>query len=155
MRLEIDVFGDKQLARDLLRLGDRIEDATPAFREMLTKLAGIEREQFASEGGRGSGGWAPLAASTLATKRANGLDEHILVATGRLRASLTGVAPGGDARREVHPTEMVFGTNVPYARYHQLGTIRIPRRRFLELTELDRREAFVKVLQRFYMTREP
>jgi phage gpG-like protein len=50
---------------------------------------------------------------------------------------------------EAHPTELVFGTRVPYAIFHQTGTSRgLPRRRPIELTEQTRREC-VKILQRW------
>lgn len=150
MRIEFDVFGDRQVARDLLRIGDRAVDATPAFAQMLLDLVDLEREQFGSEGQRASGGWAPLAASTLARKRANGLDERILRATGALYESLEETSSGGDAIRHADPTQMVFGTTVPYARYHQLGQ-GVPRRRPVELAERDR-QGLVKTLQRYVMT---
>jgi phage gpG-like protein len=153
VRLELDVFGDKQVARELLRLGDRAADARPAWNAIIDRLLLLEREQFDSEGGRASGGWKPLAPSTVADKARRDLDPRILHATGRLRDSLTR-RTGGDAVRESHPNEMRFGTDVPYARYHQQGTGRMPRRREIELTETDRHQMFVQVLQRFLVTGE-
>jgi phage gpG-like protein len=152
VRLDLDVFGDKQVARELLRFGDRAADVRPAWNAIIGRLERLEAEQFDSQGGRGSGGWAPLAPATVAEKARRGLDPRILHATGRLRASLTG--RGGDAIRESHPDEMRFGTSVPYARFHQQGTSRMPRRREIELRELDRHMIFVQTVQRFLVTGE-
>jgi phage gpG-like protein len=44
-----------------------------------------------------------------------------------------------------------MGTNVPYARYHQTGTHRMPRRQPVSLNEQMRRD-MVKTLQRFCQT---
>lgn len=154
MRIELDVAGDKQLAREVLRLGDRAVDATPAFAKVVTDLAEHERRQFETEGGLASGGWTPLAASTIAAKRAAGLDPRILRATGALYRSLTQPLGGGsDAIREVRPDEMRFGTSLRYARFHQLGTDRMPQRREIELRERDRADV-VKTLQRYILTGE-
>jgi phage gpG-like protein len=117
---------------------------------IIHKLEQLETEQFDSEGARGSGGWAPLAPATVAEKARRGLDPRILHATGRLRASLT--ARGGDAIRESHPDEMRFGTDVPYAAFHQRGTARMPRRRGIELPATDRHMIFVQTIHRFLVT---
>lgn len=146
MRLELDVFGDTQLSRDLLRFGERAADASPAFRQIADDLRDIERRQFASEGGFASAGWDPLAPSTIARKALLGLDPRILRATGALEASLTN--RGDDAHVEMIGTqELIFGTDVDYAKFHQKGTSRMPRRRPIELRETDRRD-IVRTLQR-------
>lgn len=155
MRLQLELAGDKQLDRELLRFADRATDVRPAWAAIMLRLAEAEKRQFDSEGQRASGGWAPLAASTLARKQRLGLDPRILHATGRLAASLTAPLPGGDAIREALPLEMRFGTDVPYAGFHQTGTSRMPQRRPLETTEQDRRDMFVRLLQRFLVTGEP
>lgn len=63
--------------------------------------------------------WAPLRPSTVAKKGHN----KILVDHGRLMASLTGAGPG--AIRLVRNQELIFGTSVPYAKFHMTGwTIR-------------------------------
>lgn len=154
MLLELDAFGDRQVDRELLRFADRAVDATPAWAQIIIDLAHLEHEQFASEGALASAGWAPLAPATVARKAAAGLDPRILHATGKLAASLTEPLGGGDAIREVAPDEMRFGTTVPYARFHQLGTERMPQRRPIELRERDRR-ALVQTLQRFLVTGHP
>lgn len=143
MRFDLSVDGDVQISRRLLRLGDRVEDARPAFRRVADDLMGIERQQFASQGGRAHA-WPPLAQATQEAKSRAGLDPRILQATGRLRDSLTGRS--GDQKLLITDTFMIFGTNVKYAGYHQGGR-GVPQRRYLDLTAMDRRR-LVKTLQR-------
>lgn len=147
MRLDFEVFGERQVSRDLLRLGNRAGNARPAFDAIADRLEGISAQQFDSQGGR-SRAWAPLADSTRRRKAALGLDHRILHATGELRRSLTG-GPGG--QRITTLNQIVYGTTVPYAGFHQAGGGHLPRRRVVDLTECDRKE-MVQILQRYMLT---
>lgn len=154
MELTIDIFGDKQFARRLLRVGENAGDMSPAFEDIHTDFLRIERAQFSSEGGYASGGWRPLAASTLDFKLRMGFDPRILHRTRLMRRSLTYKNQPGHIK-EIGPDEMKVGTRVvsakgyPYPRVHQLGSAKnsTPRRRVVELTHADRRK-WVKILQR-------
>src|SRR5687768_5844860 len=119
MRLQIEVLGDVQLDRELLRWAEAAGDATPAFMGMADDFLDIEARQFASEGGN-SGGWAALAPSTV---RRRGSAHPILFESGRLQQSLTGTG-AADAVRRITSDSLEVGTSVPYARYHQRGTAR-------------------------------
>lgn len=155
MRLELDVFGDQQVNRELLRFADRVVDARPLWDHLILQLRLLEQEQFAMQGDRASGGWLDLADSTIARKAAKGRDDpsRILVDSDALLKSLT--EPGADdAVHLSEPDMMIFGTTVPYARFHQLGD-GVPQRRFLELTEHDRHDMFVQGAQRFLITGTP
>lgn len=147
MRLELDITGDKQILRDLLRWGENARDMRPAFRDLADDFLDIERKQFESQGGYGSGGWKPLKPDYLARKVAAGFDSRILHRTLRLRRSLT--MSTGDSVRVITADEMRVGTRVPYAVHHQHGAPRanLPRRRPVELPNADR-ERWVKILQR-------
>lgn len=147
MLLELSLDGDVQLSREILRFAGRSIHAAPAFELLGGELFRIERRQFDSEGGYGSGGWAPLADSTIEAK---GTDQ-ILVESGDLERSLT--ERGGDNIFEIHDTWFLFGTHDPKAALHQKGTSRMPQRRPLELPEHDRRAA-TKAMQRFMVTGE-
>jgi phage gpG-like protein len=154
MRLELDVFGDVQLNRELLRFADRAVDARPLWDHLILQLRALEEGQFTSQGDRASGGWLGLADSTIARKAAKGREDpsRILYDTGALMKSVT--EPGGNAVALSEPAMMIFGTTVPYARFHQLGE-GVPQRRFLELTEHDRADMFVRGAQRFLVTGTP
>ena len=67
--------------------------------------------------------WRPLALSTLIEKREAGLDNGILRRTGRLYRAYT---DGSGAR--VSDTRFSYTVDVPYARFHEFGTSRIPQR---------------------------
>jgi phage gpG-like protein len=125
-RVTLEVFGDKVLSREFLRTGDNADDLTPAWRRVIPYLHSTVADQFASEGGEMSGGWAPLAPSTLARKTG----PSILVESGALEESLTGMAPG--AIRDVSKDELAFGSSVPYGIHHQRGTSRMPARKVLQ-----------------------
>lgn len=144
MEIVLEVLGDVELARKLVRFAGRANNVRPVLESLAHDFLSIERAQFKSEGARGSGGWAPLAPSTVAKR---GSAHPILFETGALYDSLT--KPGNKgAVRNITADGMTVGTTVPYARFHQHGTGRMPRRRPVEFTEADRR-AWVKAIQRF------
>jgi phage gpG-like protein len=146
VRLDLDVYGDEQVSRELLRFSAYAGNAQPAFRKIADDMRDQVAEQFATEGARGSGGWKPLADSTIASKLSAGLDPHILQATHTLMESLTGT--GGDHIEEISDEHLLFGSSVDYGRFHQKGTSRMPARRPVEFAELDRR-GFIRTLQRY------
>lgn len=147
MQLRLEVFGDVQLSRDLLRWADNAEDMTPAFEAISDDFRVIERRQFDSEGAYASGGWAPLKPSTVARRggRAHPILRTPGDAGGRLRRSLT-TKGARDAVRDITADSMTVGTRVPYAKYHQRGTKNMAQRRPVELTAADRAR-WVKVIQ--------
>lgn len=87
-------------------------------------------ERFAQGGGHGVR-WKPLAPSTVRRKKSS----KILVESGALERSLTGVAPG--KIREAHRHSARYGTAVHYAKYHHGGN-GVPRRRIVAVTRIDR-----------------
>ncbi len=150
MQLLIEVDGDEQLNRVLTRFTDRIQDVTPAWDAIASVIAADEGEQFDSEGRFASGGWSPLSPGYAAGKQRHYPGKPILERTGVLRESLTR-RPFGVER--LSPQEMTIGTGVPYSKYHQRGTDRMPQRRPLEVTG-ERRNDLVKILQRYVVTGE-
>lgn len=152
MRITIDISGDKQVNRELLRVGERAGDARPAFSVIADILMDETAEQFATQGAHASGGWQPLAPSTVREKQRAGFGARgILERTLALEKSLT---MRGDANQilEIERDGMTFGTSLRYGEYHQLGR-GVPQRRPVELTE-DARRRIVKVLQRFFLVGE-
>lgn len=145
MRLVTDTLGEQAVARDLLRFGQNATDVRPAMEEIANSLRRSTTRQFDSQGAYGSGGWDQLADSTIARKRAAGLDPRILHATRRLRDSLT--EEGNDEQISIARHDgLDFGTTVPYAGFHQKGE-GVKQRRPVQLPESDRREV-VRILQR-------
>lgn len=164
MRLTLEVYGDRQLDRKLLRFADRVGDLEPVFEALADDFLSIETRQFTSEGRFASGGWAPLADSTVARR---GSAHPILDDHGDLRASLTDAAAKG-AIRQVTSDSLFVGTDIDYARFHQTGTgantggqfgpaqagqRSMPRRRPVEFREADRRR-WVQAIQRYLTTEQ-
>jgi phage gpG-like protein len=141
MRVSLEVFGDKQFDRELRLVGRRAVEAKPVFEAVGWYLAHVQREQFASQGAR-SGGWQPLAPSTVARKGS----DTILVDSGALRDSFQ---YGAEANIfEVTDDYLRYGSDVEYGEFHQFGTSDIPMRKVFELSDDDRTK-IVKSLQRW------
>lgn len=154
VRFEMQAHGDKLVARELTRLGDRALDASAAFEEIAGQFMRAEKRRFETVG---DGTWPPITASTRARKAASknptvvANANRVLVATGQLRRSLS--VPGApDQQVIVQPRSLTFSTTVPYAGYLQRGTSRMPARKPLGFTEHAKRDA-VRTLQRHIIER--
>ncbi|MCA1782240.1 MAG: phage virion morphogenesis protein [Intrasporangiaceae bacterium] len=145
VRLDIEVFGDKQTSRELLRFSERPGFMRPVFWTIADEFRSIEKRQFDSQGAS-SRGWRPLKPATVRAKARAGLDPRILHATLRLRRSLT--QRGRDHIRRFSKDEMFVGSKVPYGVHHQFGApaANLPRRRPVDLSESDRKD-FVRRMQ--------
>ena len=146
MRLSLDVYGEEQLERELLRFSAYAGAPQPAFRKIAEDMREQIAEQFESEGKRGSGGWTPLKEATVLAKAAAGHDPHILQATRSMMESLTRV--GGDHIEKITDSELLFGSKVSYGKFHQKGTSNLPARKPVDFSEVNRR-GFVRTLQRY------
>lgn len=149
MKFHFEINGDVQVSRELLRFAGWLGDASPAFHSIANMMRQQFDEQFRSEGAAGSGGWAPLAPSTVESKAMSGLSPEILQGTGRLMAALT--RRGGDHIEIVEPDGLTIGAYSEYGGFHQSGTVNMPRRRPIELSGADRSEV-MRTLQRFLVT---
>lgn len=143
----MEVFGDKQIDRRLLRFGSRAMRAIPLWNSLYQDLLNIERVQFLTQGAHGSGGWPELSEVTVREKQRKGQSPFILRATEVLFKSLTVSGSLGNIK-EIGPSFMRFGSDIPYGIHHQQGTVHMPMRKPLELTDLER-VAIVKKVQRF------
>lgn len=94
-----------------------LEDLTELWERIKPVMSEIEEERWATEG---YGGWP------------GGPNYHGMVRTGDLKGSL--VDPGSAVLSE-GPTELVWGTNVFYAGFHQGGEGNNPVRKVLDLEE--------------------
>jgi phage gpG-like protein len=93
----------------------------PVFEQVLepafyTKLAG----QFDTEGRQDSGGWKPLNPDYARWKARRYPGKGILERTSAVRRSLTARGAPGSVRR-ISDREMVLGTSIEYAGFHQGG----------------------------------
>lgn len=147
--IDFEVFGEKQVSRELYRFAGRAIEAEPAFQEIANKMRHAIEEQFESQGQHGSGGWGPLKATTIARKSALGHDPRILHATLALSEALT-----GPDNWDIHAEglELHAGGDTWYGIVHQKGSdaANIPVRKPVDFTEIERQE-FVKILQEYLM----
>lgn len=140
------MFGEDILERELLRSAERAVMAQPAWEAIIEAMQKDTAEQFDSQGGAQSGGWAPLSPLTIANKARLNLRPEILRATDRMMNSFTGET--GDTIKDVLPFEFSWGTEVPYATFHQSGTSKMPQRRIIDFTEAQKVK-YTKILQRY------
>lgn len=103
-----------------------IEDFRPLWHDLARLMGEVELDRWASDG---FGSWQPLAPSTVAKKG----NADILIDTYALLESL---ADPGQAVKEESAHQMVYGTDVSYAHWHQDGGYkpgRPPRRVILDV----------------------
>ena len=137
----IEAPGAAQLARRLQRWGTAIEDARPAFEQMRTYLNRGEAQVFDSQGSALGHSWPKAAEPERKT------DPRLLVATGALRASLA--AQTSESTFLATPTELRFGTRVPYAHFHETGIPgRLPARPMIGMPSQIARE-LVNIMHRY------
>lgn len=123
------------------RFRDALSDLSGLWVRFAKSMSAIEAERFASAG---DGEWPPLAPSTLAEKERLGFPPDPLIRTGDLAESLTDAARAA----RMDPQSMSWGTDVPYAKYHQgyrddagapTDPGRPPVRKVLDIRTADRR----------------
>lgn len=141
----IDIDGINQFDRTFNRLS-QIDDLRPLWGEVIGEFHQIEVEQFDSEGAATGQRFHPLSRVYAEYKEVAYPGKPILQASGDLRDSLTDSDAIGAIVRP-GPHELIVGTSVPYARFHQRGTGRMPARPPIRLAELQRRR-IQKAIQR-------
>lgn len=152
MRLTFETAGVTLIDRDLQRVGAYAGDVSPALHVVVEVMRQETKEQFATEGGHASGGWAQLAPATVLAKHRGGYRPEILRRTDALMRSLT-IAGDENEIVDIQPQALTFGSSLPYAAFHQVGTSRMPARPPLAFTETAKRR-IVKVIQRYIVTGE-
>lgn len=122
IKLNINVTGiDQAIASLESVLEDTLVDYRPFFRAVVEpELKKLFREAFRS---RGFGRWPPLAPSTLEEKARQGFPSAPLVRTGRYRRSAERLQ-----NMDLERNSLTITSPVPYAKYHEYGTGRIPQR---------------------------
>lgn len=117
--MTITQTGLRETTQSLEAMTARLRDLTPVTSVIAADTAALIDDSFATSRAPDGSAWAPLAPATIERRR--GSTATILVDRGILRGSIF-------ARGQ--RTGVQFGTNVRYARPHQIGG-RLPRRAFL------------------------
>lgn len=149
VRVEINVLGERQVNRRLLRWSERAGNARPVWGVVAEYLMRVEARQFDTEGAASGHPWAPLKESTIKAKERLGLRPEILRATDALRNALT--IPGDSNQKIIlGKSTMVFGVKGDPAGYGPILMKTKPGidrpRKPVDLTEYNRR-ACVKMIQ--------
>lgn len=148
-------FGDSEVRGMLRELSLKVQDMTPAMREIGEVILTSVEDNFNAQGRPGR--WTP-------SKRVLKEGGQTLSNTARLRRSFTGSPEKpADAIFRVGRNRVEVGTNVVYAAVHQFGIGRrsslkskrtmpaIPARPFLMIQEDDRRQ-IIEILNRYLKT---
>jgi phage gpG-like protein len=150
---------DVRLNTALERLERVYSDPRPAFRPMAEQVVKMARAQMDSAGRHSGRPWAARAPSTMRSItsanrggfRSVGLPLH---ATGRLFRGV-GTFGGPDSIYREERDGVTVGTSVPYARFHQTGTRRMPQRKIYDPTDRDIREIIAAGKRSFRERIEP
>lgn len=133
-------------ARRFDRFAEHITDATAVWEAIADSLEGEVRKAFQTEGSSTGTKWHPLSRGYATWKARHYPGRRILEATGALRKSYE--QGGGGHIRKVSPRSMTWGSEVPYGRYHQAGSGRLPRRPILRLTG-DVKDQWERIIHKF------
>jgi phage gpG-like protein len=139
MRLHIEIFGHRQMQRNLLRGASQAANMRKPMNDIVDDMMRVIGATFTGQGRRYGGSWHHLAKATIRDKARRGLDPRILIARGRLMNSMT-------KRRSRNQSLIVSGSEIqldsklPYARTHQYGDRDrgIPKREFIKFYPQDR-----------------
>lgn len=127
------------LKRKFAAMSRRSRDFSPVFRWAMQELQKAHQDNFNTNGGASGSPWKPLDPQYSSWKISNYGSKGVLVRTGALENSLT-MNSGRGAVRDIGRTSAEFGTSLPYAKFHQVGTTTMAQRKvvFLPVTMAQR-----------------
>ena len=105
----------------------RSKNFMPIFEKVRMMLQAANAENFGL-GGLPAGVWAPLSPTYAAWKSINFPGAPPMVRTGRLFKSLVDLR---GPENSIRSTSATFGTDVDYAKFHQYGTTKMPKRKIV------------------------
>lgn len=126
--IKVDKRSLTQIKKKIKGIKERSENLTPAWNAVLDWWTHGNQQHFGTQGKRWRSPWKELNPHYLAAKREDGWMGDILVRTSDLRRSLSDRPLPIE---HITPHEVVAGTNVKYARYHQDGTKKMPKRQLI------------------------
>lgn len=147
IQFQAEIVGEEVFNRSFNRITEFIDDFRSVWPFVIRWFYETEREQFASEGNKGSTGkWKPLTSKYFAWKEKNFPGKPIMQRTGKLFESLTEFeSPDAIVRPE--KTELTIGTQTEYAIFHQQGGDRLPKRSLIAPSDAQLRD-LQKAIQR-------
>jgi phage gpG-like protein len=121
------VDNDKTFAKALDKAVKQVGDLRFAMGEISRDVFKTTRQNFILGG---AGKYEPLSKKYSAFKQRVNAGAPILVFSGSLRDSVTGTG-NSDTIRNIGKQSLIQGTKVPYAKFVQEGTSKMPLRKFL------------------------
>lgn len=125
--IDVRVRGVESAVGRLLAMYARTKVFTSVLAKAKQEIKLANASNFASNG-LPVGGWAPLDPQYAAWKMARFPGAPPLVRSGRLFASLTGATASIESMTN---TSLTVGTSVEYAKFHQYGTTKMPKRKIV------------------------
>jgi phage gpG-like protein len=122
--IRIKVDAKKAILR-MVMMKKRANDMRPVLWRAKQWLRFANEENF-RQAGLPSGGWSPLDPQYAAWKKLREPGAPTMVASGRLFSSLTALSGPPNV---VEMMSATFGTRVEYAKFHQYGTTKMPKRK--------------------------
>lgn len=147
VRLNFEVDGEQQLSRFFEQIGSQIADFSEVFEKWGQDFRETQEQVFVSEGAfEGRGRWEDLSPRYAQWKDLHYPGQPILTASGRMRGSLT---EEGHSEHifDYKDDEMMIGTDVFYSIFHQRGTMKMPQRKVIELTQ-DQKLRWVQIARK-------
>ena len=124
---DIRIRGVKKTQLRLTGMLLRSKTFEPIFIKAKKKLEAANVANFTAQG-LPVGGWAPLDPTYAAWKMARFPGRPMLIGDGSLFRSVANLSRGVSS---FGPTRAEFGTNVEYAKFHQYGTSKMPKRKII------------------------
>ena len=137
LNITLEIEGEKQLDRALGAMAKRVKNLRGVWPDIQEDFLEGERRIF-KEQGTVKGKWKKLSQPYASRKAKKFRGRGILIATGNLMGSLT---------KAKHPNHffvasrkgMTIGTAVSYAKFHQTGTAKMPKREVVRLRSEQKR----------------
>jgi len=141
--------GFDAVTHDLTRFRQNITKAKPALENMAEHVAGMQRDQFTTQGRHYGPAWAPLSPKYKAWKAKRRPGKKILQFDGNLKSQAApsnakqfGIYGVTDKRMEVG----VDYQRTPYAQHHQEGGKHLPARPIIGQPTREDQKAMTKIL---------
>ena len=127
IRIDVEVRIEK-VQNLIADIQDRCTDARPVFKWAHQVLKKTFAENFTTQG-LPVGGWSPLDAEYAGWKARRLPGRPTLIRSGELFRSLSELSD--PSVNEINKLSATFGTGLQYAKFHQYGTEKMPKRQIL------------------------
>ncbi len=138
VKVSIETIGEERFIRGFNRIPPEMADMRSAFRLVAFDFGGIEKFSFSREGYPKPFVPPKMNEKYLEWKRKHYPGQKNMRLKGDLRKSLINMGPKGEIEGRVQiigKKSAEFGSDIAYAHRHQMGTMGMPKRMIVQLTE--------------------